>query len=271
MSKVLKIVLLARPHNIAVAVFCVATGFIMAAWPAGLPWVLLSVVGLVTAAGNVINDYYDLDIDRINKPARVLPSGSISRKQAGTVYAVVLVSIAVLFFFLPWGLRVWIIIWVILLHLYSARLKRKYLAGNLLVSLVTGSGFVIGAYVGGNIITGAFPAVCTFLFVLGRELVKDCEDLEGDRKCGARTVPVVSGRKAALIIAAVIFILLAVGFIIPWFMGFYNGVYGLIMFISVLPILLISAIFSLREKHYALVSLLLKLGMFFGIMAFLFG
>ena len=271
MRRFFKIILITRPHNVAAAVLCVSAGYLLAASGDRLPFALLTAVALVTAAGNLINDYYDLDIDSINKPRRALPSGSVSTIQVRFIYYLLLAAVAAVCFYIPGVIRVWIVVWVFLLHLYSASLKRRYLSGNLAVSIVTGSGFLLGAYAGGRIIEGIFPAVSTSLFVLGREFVKDCEDLEGDRRCGARTFSAVSGEKAALRAAASLFVLLAVAFPAAGFMGYYSREYTGVMLISVLPILVISSIFSLRGEHPAFSSLLLKLGMFFGIVAFLFG
>ena len=78
MTRMIKAFLLIRPHNVAAALLCVASGFWMAAWPARVPLPLLFAVALVTAAGNVINDCCDRDIDRINKPRRVIPSGAMT-------------------------------------------------------------------------------------------------------------------------------------------------------------------------------------------------
>ena len=271
MRRFFKIILITRPHNVAAAVLCVLAGYVLVASWAHLPFVLLTVVALVTAAGNLINDYYDLDIDAINKPRRALPSGSVSTGQVQLIYYLLLAAIAVILFYIPTVIRIWIVIWVLLLHLYSALLKRRYLSGNLVVSIVTGSGFLLGAYAGGRIIGGIFPAVSTSLFVLGRELVKDCEDLKGDRRCGARTFSVISGKTVALRVAALLFLFLAMTFPLAGFMGYYTRIYTGVMLISVLPILVISSIFSLRGEYLAFSSLLLKLGMFFGIVAFLFG
>ncbi|MBN2072100.1 MAG: geranylgeranylglycerol-phosphate geranylgeranyltransferase [Candidatus Krumholzibacteriota bacterium] len=271
MRRFLKIILIIRPHNVAAAVLCVSAGFVLASSTGDIPIALLTAVALVTAAGNVINDYYDLDIDSINKPRRAIPSGSVSASQARVIYIILLAAAAALLMLLDPVARVWIIAWIVTLHIYSAFLKRMYLSGNLAVSLVTGSGFLLGSYSGGSMAAGVFPSVCTALFVLGRELVKDCEDLDGDARCGARTVPAVSGRKPALRSAALIFLFLAVLFPAAGIVGLYNHIYTGLMFISVLPILVLSAIFSLRGKYHALSSLLLKLGMFFGILAFLFG
>mgnify|MGYP001055925850 CR=1 FL=1 len=115
------------------------------------------------------------------------------------------------------------------------------------------------------------PAHAADLTAQALELVKDCEDVEGDGTCGARTVPVVSGRAAAMNMAAAIFILLAAAFPVPYFAGIYNHAYAAIMLISVLPILAISSIFALRGRNPGLISAMLKVGMYFGIAAFLLG
>lgn len=270
MYRIVKTALLLRPHNALAAALCVAAGWMLVSWPELPSWRLLLAVALATAAGNVINDYFDIDIDSINKPKRAIPSGTVSVKSARAIYCVLLVSLAAVLVFMPVIQALWIASWAVLLHIYSLKLKRVYLAGNVLVSLVAGSGFLLGAYAGGDSSAGIVPAVFTVLFVLGRELVKDSEDVEGDRRCGARTVPVVSGTTRALRSAAVIFLLLSAGFPVPYLAGRYSGIYGLIMFVSVLPILVLSSVLSIRGRDPGLVSILLKLGMFFGAIAFMF-
>jgi geranylgeranylglycerol-phosphate geranylgeranyltransferase len=259
-----------RPHNAAAAALSTFVGSSLADSPA-VPWLLLTAVAATAAAGNVINDLSDVDIDRINKPGRPLPSGELNERSAKTLYAVLLCTLLVMVWFLPAVQGVWIAIWAFLLHLYSVKLKRAYLAGNLLVSIVSASGFLLGALAGGRLAAGIVPAGFTLLFVMGRELVKDSEDMTGDRLCGARTVAVVSGRKAALTAATVIFIVLAAAFPIPSFVDLYGRLYGLIMFVSVIPILIVSAVLSSRARSLGIVSMLLKYGMFFGILAFYLG
>ncbi|MBN1164255.1 MAG: geranylgeranylglycerol-phosphate geranylgeranyltransferase [Candidatus Krumholzibacteriota bacterium] len=271
MFEYLKIFLIVRPHNVGAAVLSVAAGFTMAAGSFHWPGFLLTAVALSTAAGNVINDFYDQDVDRINKPSRPLPSGKVRPRTVKAVYWILLLILAAVLFFLPWIPRAWVVLWILLLHLYSWRWKRRYLIGNLLVSAVAASGFLLGAYQGGTLDAGWLPAAYTFWFVLGRELVKDCEDIPGDRICGARTLPIISGRNTALNIAAGIFVLLAVTFPLPYFADLYNRAYGLIILLSVVPILLVSLIFSLRRSKPGLVSFFLKTGMFFGILAFILG
>lgn len=271
MLTLLKTFLLIRPHNIAAAVLCVAAGFAIAGGPGTFPYWLLLSTALVTAAGNVINDWYDRDIDAINKPRRPIPSGGVSPRAAMMLYFVLLAAIAASTARLPARQAIWIAAWAVLLHIYSWKAKRIWLAGNILVASVVSSAFLLGAYAAGDISAGIVPALFTFFFVLGRELVKDTEDIKGDSECGARTIPVVSGPKAALTAAAVIFILLAVSIPLPWISGIFGRWYLITMLLSVLPILVVSCIFCLRHRSPAFVSLLLKLGMFCGVAAFYLG
>jgi geranylgeranylglycerol-phosphate geranylgeranyltransferase len=270
MQRLLNLVHLIRLHNVAAAVLSVAVGYSIAAG-GGAPWTLLAGVATATAGGNVINDIQDRDIDRINRPWRPFPSGSLSPRSGWVLYAVLIALTALVTVRLPVLQGAWILTWVVLLHLYSAWLKRVYLAGNLLVSLVSASGFILGASAGGAAAAGSIPAGFTFFFVLGREFVKDTDDIEGDRAGGARTVPIVSGEQRALRISAALFALLAVSFPLPWIFGIYRFLYALIMVCTVVPILVISAWFSWRGRSLGRVSGLLKLGMFCGMIAFYFG
>jgi 4-hydroxybenzoate polyprenyltransferase len=172
--------------------------------------------------------------------------------------------------FLPRLAMVWIIAWVVLLHLYSARLKRMFLAGNVLVAAVGASGFLLGAYAGGDVRVGILPAGYTFLFIMGREIVKDAADLEGDRACGATTFPIVSGVRPALITAAAIFAALCIGFPLPTELGIYGSIYGWFILCTIVPMLLVSICLILRRRSLGFVSRLLKVGMFFGCVAFYF-
>jgi geranylgeranylglycerol-phosphate geranylgeranyltransferase len=270
MRKILSLVIVLRPHNVAAAALSVAVGFAMTG-SAHWPWLILAAAAFATAAGNTINDIYDVDIDRVNKPSRPLPAGALGVKAAIGLYVFFVAAALFLAFFVPPIAGVWISLWIVLLHIYSWRLKRMYLAGNFLVALVAGSGFLLGSYAGGNLAAGVIPAVFTFVFVVGREIVKDVDDIEGDRACGARTLPIVSGRRASLTTALVLFLALSVSFPVPMFLGYYRAAYGFIILLTVVPILLISIWIILRGRPLGLVSSLLKLGMFFGCVAFYFG
>ena len=270
MRRLFDLVRLIRLHNVAAAVLSVAVGYSIAEG-GQMPWTLLIGVATATAGGNVINDIRDRDIDGINKPWRPFPSGSLSVGAGWALYMVLIALTVITALALPGGQGAWILVWVVLLHLYSAKLKRLYLAGNMLVSLVAASGFVLGAWAGGNSASATIPAVFTFFFVMGRELVKDTDDMEGDRACGARTVPILSGERGALRISAVLFGLLAISFPLPWIAGIYGYLYAIVMICTVVPILIVSAWLSWHGRSLGRVSGLLKLGMFCGITAFYLG
>jgi len=270
MRKIAGLVVLSRPHNVAAAVLSVAVGFSMTGsgeWP----WLVFAAAALATAAGHTVNDIYDLAIDRLNRPDRPLVSGALSVRGAWIEYVVLVAGALFISIFVPRAAAVWIIAWVVLLHLYSSKLKRMFLAGNALVAVVAASGFLLGAYAGHDVRAGILPAAYTFLFVMGREIVKDAADLEGDRALGATTFPIVSGMKPALVTAAVIFGCLCVTIPLPSELGFYRSLYALIMLCTLVPILMISILLVLRNRSLGLVSSLLKVGMFFGCAAFYFG
>jgi len=258
------------------AALSVAAGYYIAGGrdlsAAVLPVVLTAVI---TGAGNVINDCYDVAIDRINKPRRPLPSRRLTRRGALVLYAVlsciVLVGCA---FVRPVGLAWIFAAWHVALFAYAARLKRVLFAGNLLVAVVSGSAFVAGAVAGGNVAVSVVPALLAFGFVLGREVVKGCEDVEGDREAGVHTLAVVFGTTRAARVGTVLMLGLALLLPVPTLTGLYGTGYLWIMLALVVPLLVAGSWMILRRpqrRAYTRVSWLLKAGMFFGILAIVVG
>jgi len=236
-----------------------------------VPLGLLLAVATSTISGNIINDYFDIKIDSINRPSRPIPSGVVSALHALVAYMIFIVVTVIVSMELPVVERLWISVWLVVLFFYSYTLKRRLLVGNLVVAGVSASGFLLGAFAGGDIRMGILPASYTFLFVLGREIVKDVDDLPGDSSMDARTLPIVIGSGKACKISASIFIALALLFPIPYFLNHYGVYYLLIMVLAMIPLLLVSAYYTFTERRLTEVSSLLKLGMFFGSVAFYFG
>ncbi len=87
---------------------------------------------------------------------------------------------------------------VVLLYYYSARLKRTIIAGNVVVGFMTGMAFIYGGTTVGHVERALIPAIFAFLINFARELVKDVEDIEGDKKEQAVTLPVKYGIRPAL-------------------------------------------------------------------------
>ncbi len=148
----------------------------------------------ITAAGNVLNDVRDIDTDRTNHPDRPLVQGSISVPQARALTAgLFIVGVVVVVPILPLhpALGVILAIAVGSLLAYEFRFKAKGFAGNLVVALLTGLVFLYGGAAAGQPLVMLPFAAMAFLATLGREVIKDMEDMAGD--ADRRTVPQVHG------------------------------------------------------------------------------
>lgn len=223
-----------RPHNAAVAGLTALLGYLIATGTLTLPSFLLAVVvALITAAGNVVNDIYDVDIDRINRPDRPIPSGEISLRGA-KAYTVVLfaggISLATLT--TPLCLLI-VLINSTVLVVYAAWLKRTVLSGNIAVAYLAASVFLFGgAFAGIEGLVRNIPlATITFLATIAREILKDAEDVDGDAAGGARTLPIIIGIQETGVVAftcacaAVAASLLPVG---DWWGPFYLVAIGFV-------------------------------------------
>ena len=261
-----------RPHNMLVAALSVAAGYYIAGgremMAIAMPVVLTA---FITGAGNVINDYFDVSIDRINKPRRPLPSERLSKRAALYLYiamsALLLASCALV---RPLLLGALMIVWQIALFAYAARLKRVLIAGNVLVAAVSGSAFVAGAIAGGDPSVSGIPALLAFAFVLSREVVKGCEDFDGDSAGHVHTAAVVLGVPNAGRLAAAMMVGFALLIPLPAVAAGYGAPYLWIMLALVVPPLLAGAWMVARypeRRTFTRVSWMLKFGMFFGILA----
>ncbi|MGB9175528.1 MAG: geranylgeranylglycerol-phosphate geranylgeranyltransferase [Methanoregula sp.] len=217
----------------AVVAYLIATGTFI---PAIL--LLFVVVSLITAAGNVINDYFDVEIDRVNRPDRPIPSGQVSLP-AARAYAVLLFLAGILVCLFTNELCIAIAIFNSLLLIgYAAWLKRTLLIGNIAVSYLAASMFLFGGAFGGlPVLLHVMPfAVMTFFAMLARELVKDGEDVEGDKASGAVTLPIRYGMKATMFLASACALLGIAASLIPylwWGSWYISGILlvdGIILF-----------------------------------------
>lgn len=150
----------------------------------------------VAAAGYIINDYYDVKIDAINKPERVVVGKAIRRRPAMFTHMVLSLVGMVLGFWLSMAVGLINMGAVLLLWGYSARFKKMPLAGNLVIALLSASMLLVVAVYAGklNNITISY-AVFAFLISLIREIVKDMEDVRGDASFDCRTLPIVLGMR----------------------------------------------------------------------------
>jgi geranylgeranylglycerol-phosphate geranylgeranyltransferase len=265
-----------RPHNMIAAAVCVGAGYYIAGGRE-MSVVILPVVltALVVGFGNLINDYYDADIDRVNKPRRPIPSGRLSPGYVLRLYwpGSVLLAVAA-FLLVPKVLALIILLWQVLLFLYARKLKRLPMLGHLLVGLVSASAFLYGALAAGDIASVGFPVLFAFLFSMGRELVKGAEDVEGDRIAGARTLSVRLGPERTGELAACFMLVCVVTAPLPVLLGYYGLWYAMVMELVVVPGLLVAVYEVLHHPGRAILnraSWILKIEIFFGITAMALG
>ncbi|MGN0176095.1 MAG: UbiA family prenyltransferase [Methanobrevibacter sp.] len=234
-----------------------------------------------TAAGNVINDYFDYKIDLINKPDRPIPSGRISLKNGRNYGYFLFFMGTVCGFFISYLTNNWIPFAIVLfadvvLYLYAYKLKSTPLLGNLTVGFMTGFGFVFGGFSINNptiIMTSIFLGFFALVMTTAREIIKDIEDIEGDKADGARTLPILIGAKKPAILAAILIVVDSA--LCP--LLYYYHVFG-ILYLPVIAIAVVlfiySAIIILKSQERevaAKASKNLKIGMLIAFVAFIFG
>lgn len=149
---------------------------------------------MIAAGGYIINDYYDVKIDLINKPDRVVVGKSMRRRYALFFHTSLSVTGVALGLLLNWKIGVLNFFSGFLLWFYSNLLKRKPFVGNLAVALLTGLSVYLVAVLfdplNKLIIVYSF---FSFFITLVREIIKDIEDLKGDNTFGCQTLPILWG------------------------------------------------------------------------------
>lgn len=177
------------------------------AWFPSYPFFILcfSTVS-VAAAGYIINDYYDIKIDLVNKPGRIVIGRIITRRQALFFHAA-FNGLAIFFgLILSWKVALFFVGSGFFLWLYSNSLKRLALWGNLCISLLTAATiWVITLYYKENHTLVLMYSVFAFFISLIREIIKDMEDVKGDAAYGCRTLPIIWGfRKTKVLLIVVL-------------------------------------------------------------------
>jgi 4-hydroxybenzoate polyprenyltransferase len=149
---------------------------------------------LIAAAGYIINDYYDVKIDYINKPERVVIGKKVPRRYA-ILFHVVLSALGLLLgLFLSWGIAAVNVTSIFLLWLYSNNLKRLPFIGNFVVAVLTGLSILLVdfLYRANNPVIHIYAGFAFFITLI-REIIKDMEDLKGDNTFGCKTLPIIWG------------------------------------------------------------------------------
>lgn len=250
----------------------------------------------IAAAGYIINDYFDQNIDQVNKPDKVVVNRIIGRRWV--IFWHMFLSLTGIFFTtfaLPvsqyWYLVLANMLSIVALWFYSTTLKKKLLVGNVLISLLT-------AWVIGVLFLSKYPlniskllaveqqearffrlmvVYASFAFVISliREVIKDMEDIEGDRRYGCTTMPIVWGINASKVFVAVWIIVLIAALVILqiYALGFgwwQSALYAMLLIVAPLIMVLRLLFRASKPEDYHRISSLVKLVMLTGILSMLF-
>lgn len=248
----------------------------------------------IAAAGYIINDYFDVNIDHVNKPEKNVVDSIIHRRWAIIWHLALSLTGVVLTAFAA-GRQRWYLVLanlgcVVLLWLYSTSLKRKLLIGNVVISLLTAWTILVlfffftnpaDAFNADNLVSrrifrlAFLYAGFAFVISLVREALKDMEDMEGDARYGCKTLPIVAGIKATKIYSAVWLVVLTGTLIILQVYVLQLGWWPSVVYnLSFIVVPLLVTLYKLRtaasSKDFAQLSSYTKWIMLTGILSMLF-
>jgi 4-hydroxybenzoate polyprenyltransferase len=258
-----------------------------------LAWIIVASV-LIAAAGYIINDYFDLNIDQINKPEKNVFAKNLHRRWA-IIWHFGFSFLGILATAMGVGLHKWYLILaniacMALLWFYSTSFKRQLLIGNIVISVLTAWTVLILFFAftsPRDAIMGNSPATIKFFRVsflyagfafissLIREAIKDIEDMEGDARYGCKTLPIVAGVRAAKIYIGIWTVVLLAALIILQlyvlqFQWWYAIVYSILLVIAPLGYLFYTLRRATTAKDFSRLSRLSKFIMLTGIVSMIF-
>ena len=249
----------------------------------------------IAAAGYIINDYFDINIDEVNKPQRMVVDKIIHRRWAIAWHFIlstigIICTVIALPILQKWYLILANIVCVALLWLYSTNFKKNLLIGNIVIAVLTGWTILIiffskislaDAFGNEDIAEhkffriGFLYAGFAFISTLVREAIKDMEDREGDEKYGCRTMPIVWGMNASKVYVAVwlvalIAILVLVQVYVLQFRWWWPVLYSIILIILPLMYIFYGLFKANTAKDFYRLSNWTKLVMLTGIISMIF-
>jgi 4-hydroxybenzoate polyprenyltransferase len=247
----------------------------------------------IAAAGYIINDYFDVNIDLINKPAKLIVDRYIKRRWT-IVWHIVLSFIGlVISCYVGYKLRNFYIplfnfAAIIALFFYSTTFKKKLLIGNIIISLLTAWVILVltfseyrfrlifpDLYWKRLLKVSFIYAGFAFIISLIREVIKDMEDMQGDAKYGCTTMPIVWGLQVSKVFAAVWLVVITGGVAFVQFyviqLGWWlSAIYSLLTIIIPLTWVLRKLYTAQSPKDFHKLSNAVKLIMFTGILSMIF-
>ena len=243
--------------------------------PLSILLLTIFVVATFLGAGNAINDYFDAEIDKINRPNRSIPLGKISKNEV-LIFAIFLFLIGIFIFL---NIRttlssILLLTNLLLLIIYTPLLKPTAFLGNIGVSYLLGSTFIFSADIFGDFQLGVIPALLAFSFNLSRELVKDIEDIQGDKTNNLKTLPILIGISNSKKIIAFLIVLIIAFCFIPYTLGIYGKFYLFVVILTVeIPLIFVLylVLISNDKKDFSRISNLMKILVFCGLISIYLG
>lgn len=238
---------------------------------------------LIAAAGNAINDYFDLRSDRLNRPQKVVIGKRLKKRWAIIIHWGFNVIAVVISIWLGLKLNSWFFLFIhlfssVLLWSYSVYIKKMLFWSNITIAFLVGLipviswGFMhtLGAPLQRLFVIGLFSAFA-FLVNLSREIIKDIQDIEGDQLVHVRSIPIVWGLKRARILSSIT----AASVLVPMVVFLqnmdciFNPIYFFLISLAVGLSVAVAVLSLLNLRPYVL-SLLLKLCMLIGVISLFF-
>ncbi|WP_255038280.1 geranylgeranylglycerol-phosphate geranylgeranyltransferase [Lacihabitans soyangensis] len=226
----------------------------------------------IAGGGYVINDYFDVKIDQINKPKEVFVGRIIKRRYALLMHQVFSGIGIFLGLFLGWRIFIINVFSVSILWFYASVFKKKPFSGNLIVAFLTAMSIseIAIYYEPGRIIIHIY-ALFAFFINLVREIIKDLEDMKGDAAHGSKTLPITLGiRKTKTIIYALLILFVVLVLILLAKLSNFNlwicfGILGILLMVMVYKLILAD-----RKSHFAQLSRICKIIMLLGVASIVF-
>ncbi|MGB3183181.1 MAG: geranylgeranylglycerol-phosphate geranylgeranyltransferase [Cyclobacteriaceae bacterium] len=226
----------------------------------------------IAAAGYIINDYYDVKIDYINKPEKVVIGREITRRKAMLAHTMLNFAGVAMAILVSWQIGLVHLTSSFLLWLYSNQLKRVAFIGNFTVALLTSASLLVIAiqYPFHPFLITTY-AIFAFSITLVREIIKDLEDVRGDMKFGCRTLPIVWGLRRT---KSLLYVLCGLFIFIMFYMASYlqNTVLNIyfILLIAPMAVLIYKLVYADTRKKFGILSAYCKLMMLSGILSMMF-
>jgi geranylgeranylglycerol-phosphate geranylgeranyltransferase len=236
MVKLFSYIRIIRPLNVVSGAIAILFSAFIVEYRGPIELVILSMLVVVffTIGANVLNDFYDYDVDKINRPDRAIITGDVPKIHA--LYISIfsfIIGILISFQLNQLSQLISIGISFPLLVFYNVKLKNYPLIGNIIVAFILGLSFIYAGSVFKNIKPLIVPSFLAFGLTLIREIVKDIADIEGDRTIGSRTFPIVFGKGKAIKLCAIFSLILSIGSFMLFLNGYYNFYYGLFLIMTV--------------------------------------